>query len=80
MGILLIFIDNTLVNDAAIKEYGIGAQILKALKVQKINLISTKKLKEINALSGFGLEISKEIILRWGFNKRVKNSLKIKQN
>ena len=63
-GGLLIFIDNTLINDTAIKEYGIGAQILKALKIQKINLISTKKVKEIHALSGFGLEISKEIILK----------------
>ena len=60
---LLIFIDNTLVNDTAIKEYGIGAQILKELKIKKINLISTKKIKEMSALRGFDLEIIKETLL-----------------
>lgn len=61
---LLIFMDNTLVNDTAIKEFGIGAQILHYLGIHKINLLSTKKINEMSALNGFGLEIKEEIILK----------------
>ncbi|MDQ1338900.1 MAG: 3,4-dihydroxy 2-butanone 4-phosphate synthase / cyclohydrolase [Campylobacterota bacterium] len=61
---LLIFMDNTLINDTAIKEFGIGAQILHHLGIHKINLLSTKKISEMSALNGFGLEIKEEIILK----------------
>jgi len=61
---LLVFMDNTLVSDTAIKEFGIGAQILNHLGITKINLISTKKINEMSALSGFGLELEEEIILK----------------
>ena len=63
-GGLLIFMDNTLINDTAIKEFGIGAQIIKHLGVNKINLLATKKIQELSALSGFDLELEKEIILK----------------
>lgn len=63
-GGMLIFMDNTMVNDTAIKEFGIGAQILTVLGVEKINLIATKKLKELHGLSGFHLAIEDEIILK----------------
>jgi len=63
-GGLLVFLDNTHVQDTKIKEFGIGAQILKALAIKTINLISTRKMKEFSAISGFDLEIKEEIILR----------------
>lgn len=61
---VLVFMDNTMVNDTAIKEFGIGAQILTALGVEKIDLIATKKLKELHGLGGFHLAIEDEIILK----------------
>lgn len=63
-GGILVFLDNTLVNDTAIKEFGIGAQILKKLGVEKISLIATKKIQELHALSGFSLAIENEVILK----------------
>lgn len=63
-GGVLVFMDNTTVNDTAIREFGIGAQILTVLGVEKINLIATKKLKELHGLSGFHLAIEDEIILK----------------
>ena len=63
-GGVMVFLDNTLVNDTAIKEFGIGAQILKSLGIEQINLIATKKVKELAGLSGFNLAIDEEIILR----------------
>jgi 3,4-dihydroxy 2-butanone 4-phosphate synthase/GTP cyclohydrolase II len=40
------------------KEFGIGAQILKALGIKNLNLFSHHK-NELNALKGFGLHINK---------------------
>ncbi len=58
-GGVLIFIDKPLHKEhIAIKEYGIGAQILKHLGVKQMNLLSTKKETEFVGLSGFGLEVS----------------------
>ena len=40
------------------KEFGIGAQILKALGIKNLNLFSHQK-NEFNALKGFGIEINR---------------------
>ena len=50
-------------DDASMKEYGIGAQILKSLGVKHMNLITSSKQKELIGLSGFGLEINEMIHL-----------------
>lgn len=59
-GGVLIFINKPIHNDnVAIKEYGIGAQILKDLGVIKMNILGSSK--SLVGLGGFGLEIN-EII------------------
>ena len=54
-GGVVIFIDSK--SKEAEKEYGIGAQILKFLGIENLNLISKHK-NEFNALKGFGINIS----------------------
>lgn len=53
---VLLFI-NREKNSDQMKDYGIGAQILKLLGVNKMSLLSSSKHTEFNGLSGFGLEI-----------------------
>lgn len=62
-GGLLIFVDDTKENTNSFKEFGIGAQILSQKGIKKITLLATKEIKNPVAISGFGLEIEKEIIL-----------------
>jgi len=60
---LFVFIDNEYTTNPELREFGIGAQILKKLGVVNINLLSTTKRKDYVGLSGFGLNIHEEIIL-----------------
>ncbi|MBD3823450.1 MAG: bifunctional 3,4-dihydroxy-2-butanone 4-phosphate synthase/GTP cyclohydrolase II [Epsilonproteobacteria bacterium] len=63
-GGVLIFINKpTHHDDASMKEYGIGAQILKSLGVSKMNLLSSTKTTDFVGLGGFGLEINEVIAL-----------------
>ena len=55
-GGVIIFIDSN--SKEAEKEYGIGAQILKNLGIENLNLFSHHK-NEFNALKGFGININK---------------------
>ncbi|AZV46388.1 bifunctional 3,4-dihydroxy-2-butanone 4-phosphate synthase/GTP cyclohydrolase II [Nautilia sp. PV-1] len=55
-GGVIIFIDSN--SKEADKEYGIGAQILKALGIENLNLFSRHK-NEFKALKGFGININK---------------------
>ena len=45
------------------KEYGVGAQILKALGIRKMRLLCSGVMPDLSALSGFGLEIAETITL-----------------
>jgi len=59
---LLVFINKTHHHDnAAIKEFGIGAQIIKSFGISKMNLITSMKKADFVGLGGFGLEVN-EII------------------
>ncbi|WP_281950769.1 bifunctional 3,4-dihydroxy-2-butanone 4-phosphate synthase/GTP cyclohydrolase II [Nitrosophilus kaiyonis] len=58
---VLVFIDNPMGVSDQTKEYGVGAQILKDLGIEKIKLLTSKKGKEFVGLSGFGLDIIDEI-------------------
>ena len=59
---LLVFLNKTTHQDnAAVKEFGIGAQIIKSFGVSKMNLLTSMKATDFVGLSGFGLEIN-EII------------------
>jgi len=53
---VIIFINST--SKETDKEFGIGAQILKALGIKNLNLFSRHK-NEFNALKGFGININK---------------------
>jgi 3,4-dihydroxy 2-butanone 4-phosphate synthase/GTP cyclohydrolase II len=59
---LLVFLNKTNHQDnAAVKEFGIGAQIIKSFGISKMNLITSMKATEFIGLGGFGLEV-KEVI------------------
>jgi len=63
-GGILVFINKTIhQDDATMKEFGIGAQIVKSFGVSKMNLLSSVKQIDFSALSGFGLEIQKVVEL-----------------
>lgn len=54
---VLLFINKPHHHSANMKEYGIGAQILKILGVRHMRLIADSKNVEFAALSGFGLDV-----------------------
>jgi len=59
---LLVFINKTQHQDnAAPKEFGIGAQIVKSFGVSKMNLITSLKETDLVGLRGFGLEVNELI-------------------
>lgn len=60
-GGLLIFIDDENSYSKEIREYGIGAQILKKIGIKNIRLISMAKGREFVGISGFGLKIVENI-------------------
>jgi 3,4-dihydroxy 2-butanone 4-phosphate synthase/GTP cyclohydrolase II len=49
-------------NDKLIRNYGIGAQILKDLKIKNMTLIS-KSPKKVIGLDGYGIKITKQEII-----------------
>jgi len=56
---LLVFLNKTTHQDnAAMKEFGIGAQIIKSFGVSKMNLLTSMKATDFVGLGGFGLEIN----------------------
>jgi len=50
------------VNDKSIKNYGIGAQIIKDLKIKNMILI-TRSLKKVIGLDGYGIKIKKQELI-----------------
>ncbi|MDD3462968.1 MAG: bifunctional 3,4-dihydroxy-2-butanone 4-phosphate synthase/GTP cyclohydrolase II [Sulfurospirillaceae bacterium] len=62
-GGVLVFIDSENSSNKEIRDFGIGAQILKKLGIENMNLISSTTGKEYVGLCGFGLNINQEIIL-----------------
>ena len=59
---LLVFINKMNHQDnAAPKEFGIGAQIIKSFGISKMNLITSMKESDFSGISGFGLEVSEVI-------------------
>lgn len=62
-GGVLVFIDNQENQADNMREFGIGAQILKELGISNIKLLVSQKGKEFVGLGGFGLNIQEEILL-----------------
>lgn len=56
-GGILIFFDSEVNESGAIKDYGIGAQILSKFGIKDISLITENKDQEFAGLSGFGLNV-----------------------
>ena len=52
--------------DKLIKNYGIGAQIIKALNIKKMILVTRSK-KKVVGLDGYGIKITKQEIIKWKF-------------
>ena len=50
--------------DKLIKNYGIGAQIIKSLHIKNMILV-TKSKKKVVGLDGYGIKITKQEIIRW---------------
>lgn len=62
-GGVLIFMSGESHNMSQIREYGIGAQIIKYLGIKKIELLSESEMKEFVGINGFELEIVNHIRL-----------------
>jgi 3,4-dihydroxy 2-butanone 4-phosphate synthase/GTP cyclohydrolase II len=60
---VLLFINNPEAAAGNMKEYGIGAQILKALGVKHMRLITDASAPEFVGLAGFGLDVAEVIHL-----------------
>lgn len=60
------------------RDYGIGAQILKDLGVKKIRLM-TNNPRKIGGLSGYGLEIVERVPIQMNHNERNKHYLETKK-
>ena len=60
------------------REYGIGAQILKSLGVRKISLM-TNNPKKLSGISGYDLEVVKRVPIQVNHNERNENYLKTKK-
>ena len=50
--------------DKLIKNYGIGAQILKSLNIKNMILVTRSK-KKVVGLDGYGIKITKQEIIKW---------------
>ena len=60
-GGVIVFINNPLQNHANMKEFGVGAQILKLYGIKHMRLLTCSKMPEFVGLSGFGLEVLETI-------------------
>ena len=58
---VLILLDNKLEDSDSIKDFGIGAQILKKLGIENIKLITAHSHKEFVGISGFGLNVVEDV-------------------
>ena len=50
--------------DKLIRNYGIGAQIIKSLNIKKMILVTRSK-KKVIGLEGYGLKITRQEIIKW---------------
>ena len=61
-----------------LREYGIGAQILVDLGLEKIKLM-TNNPKKIKGLSGYGIEVVDRVGIQMNYNENNEKYLKIKK-
>ena len=53
-------------NDKLIKNYGIGAQIIRSLNIKKMILVTSSK-KKVIGLDGYGIRITKQELIWWKY-------------
>jgi 3,4-dihydroxy 2-butanone 4-phosphate synthase/GTP cyclohydrolase II len=58
---VLIFLQNNNEKQENMKDFGVGAQILNKLGIQKINLLTSGGKHSFVGITGFGLEIKDDI-------------------
>lgn len=63
---------------ADLRDYGIGAQILKDLGIQKIKLM-TNNPKKLSGLEGYGLELIERVSIQMNHNEKNETYLKTKK-
>ena len=51
-------------HDKLIRNYGIGAQIIKSLNIKNMILVTRSK-KKVIGLDGYGIKIKKQEIIKW---------------
>ena len=51
-------------HDKLIRNYGIGAQIIKSLNIKNMILVTRSK-KKVIGLEGYGIKIKKQEIIKW---------------
>jgi 3,4-dihydroxy 2-butanone 4-phosphate synthase/GTP cyclohydrolase II len=61
-GGVLVFLGSQESPNVQMREYGIGAQIIKMLGITEIELLTTTKGKEFVGISGFGLNVVRQIV------------------
>lgn len=61
-----------------LREYGVGAQILKSLGVQKMKIL-TNNPRKIKGLEGYGLEVVDRVAIEGKTNEKNKDYLRIKR-
>ncbi len=61
-GGIFVFLDTKTISKEQAKEYGIGAQILKDLGIEKIKLLTSNLDTEFVGLAGFGLNVVEKIV------------------
>ena len=71
--------NNELGFNADDRDYGIGAQIIRALKVTKVRLLSNNPKKRVG-LIGYGIEIIETVEIEMKSNKHNKLYLKTKRD
>lgn len=57
-GVLIFMSDSDAHNMSQVREYGIGAQIIKHFGIEKIDLLSDSEVKEFVGIGGFELEVA----------------------
>lgn len=66
----LVFLQTSSTQHNDIKNFGIGAQIMRALGMREFNLITSKESVQFVGLSGFGLNIKEKVLLPFEKNKK----------
>lgn len=59
----MVFLDTKTISKEQAKEYGVGAQIIKDLGIEHINLLTSNIETEFVGLGGFGLDVAEKIVI-----------------